>query len=208
MRWVQRALADSQGILQQPLVLHQPGQPLGVCILTSDFWGTPSAGGTATAYHLLAHVRPDALLSCIQLGCARTPLLSCLLQGSGAPDCGLLHDCSSSASCSLGTCSSAACPCLRPGLWGCRACLWLQVLGALRDELLITMLGVSLDAEVCQAAMPTNSRHGVQFECLQPQHFEPEASATPAACLQHMVMHASACLGTLDASNIAQARSC
>lgn len=31
-------------------------QALKVCILTADFWGLKSAGGTATAYHLLAAV--------------------------------------------------------------------------------------------------------------------------------------------------------
>ena len=36
---------------------HQPGVRLGVCIMTADFWGIKSAGGTATAYHLLAEVR-------------------------------------------------------------------------------------------------------------------------------------------------------
>ena len=43
-------------------------EALKVCILTADFWGLKSAGGTATAYHLLAavlakspnlHVSPD-----------------------------------------------------------------------------------------------------------------------------------------------------
>ena len=29
---------------------------LKVCIMTADFWGLKSAGGTATAYHLLAAV--------------------------------------------------------------------------------------------------------------------------------------------------------
>ena len=38
------------------LALRQRGAPLGVCIMTADFWGLPSAGGTATAYHLLAQV--------------------------------------------------------------------------------------------------------------------------------------------------------
>ena len=37
--------------------LRKKGQPLGVCILTADFWGNKAAGGTATAYHLLADVR-------------------------------------------------------------------------------------------------------------------------------------------------------
>lgn len=37
--------------------LYKPGHQLGVCIFTADFWGSPTAGGTATAYHLLAHVR-------------------------------------------------------------------------------------------------------------------------------------------------------
>ena len=29
---------------------------LKVCIMTADFWGLKSAGGTATAYHLLAEL--------------------------------------------------------------------------------------------------------------------------------------------------------
>lgn len=31
-----------------------PHRALKVCILTADFWGLKSAGGTATAFHLLA----------------------------------------------------------------------------------------------------------------------------------------------------------
>lgn len=31
-----------------------------VCIVTCDFWGLPNAGGTATAYHLLASTLADA----------------------------------------------------------------------------------------------------------------------------------------------------
>lgn len=42
------------------VTLYKPGEPLGVCIFTADFWGSPTAGGTATAYHLLAQV-PYAL---------------------------------------------------------------------------------------------------------------------------------------------------
>ena len=38
------------------LALRGRGEPLGVCIMTADFWGLRSAGGTATAYHLLAQV--------------------------------------------------------------------------------------------------------------------------------------------------------
>ena len=38
------------------LALRRRGEPLGVCIMTADFWGLRSAGGTATAYHLLAQV--------------------------------------------------------------------------------------------------------------------------------------------------------
>ena len=30
------------------------GGPLKVCIATADFWGLKAAGGTATAYHLMA----------------------------------------------------------------------------------------------------------------------------------------------------------
>ena len=52
-----RVLADSTGSMMQPLLARGVGQPLGVCIMTADFWGLSSAGGTATAYHLLAHVR-------------------------------------------------------------------------------------------------------------------------------------------------------
>ena len=40
----------------RPLALGRQGKPLGVCIMTADFWGLKSAGGTATAYHLLAQV--------------------------------------------------------------------------------------------------------------------------------------------------------
>ena len=56
-----RVLADSTGSLVQPMQLRNPTQPLGVCIMTADFWGLSSAGGTATAYHLLAHVRACSL---------------------------------------------------------------------------------------------------------------------------------------------------
>ena len=51
-----------------------------------------------------------------------------------------------------------------------------QVLGSLKEELQVTMVGVTRDHEECNAAAPTNSRHGVQFECLQFKHFEPEVS--------------------------------
>lgn len=40
---------------ESALVAGQSGK-LRVCILTADFWGLKSAGGTATAYHLLAAV--------------------------------------------------------------------------------------------------------------------------------------------------------
>ena len=50
----------------------------------------------------------------------------------------------------------------------------MQVLGSLKDELQVTMVGVYRDQEECTAAAPTNSRHGVQFECLQHKHFQPE----------------------------------
>jgi len=40
------------------VTLYHPGEVLGVCIMTADFWGSPTAGGTATAYHLLAQVPP------------------------------------------------------------------------------------------------------------------------------------------------------
>lgn len=38
------------------MLLHLQGPQLKVCILTADFWGMKAAGGTATAYHLLAGV--------------------------------------------------------------------------------------------------------------------------------------------------------
>ena len=41
--------------LAQEADANVPSHPLlNVCILTADFWGLKSAGGTATAYHLLA----------------------------------------------------------------------------------------------------------------------------------------------------------
>ena len=49
-----RMLVDAAS--RQGIPLRQPGEPLGVCIMTADFWGAPTAGGTATAYHLLAEV--------------------------------------------------------------------------------------------------------------------------------------------------------
>ena len=50
-----RTLLDAASKAGVPL--YQPGDPLGVCIMTADFWGSPTAGGTATAYHLLARVQ-------------------------------------------------------------------------------------------------------------------------------------------------------
>jgi len=46
----------AQLLAAKALALRRPGDPLGVCIMTADFWGLRSAGGTATAYHLLAQV--------------------------------------------------------------------------------------------------------------------------------------------------------
>lgn len=57
-----RALMDAAAVAGVPL--YQPGSPLGVCIMTADFWGTPTAGGTATAYHLLAQAIPFCTFSC------------------------------------------------------------------------------------------------------------------------------------------------
>ena len=39
----------------KPLTASTNGK-LNICILSADFWGLKSAGGTATAYHLLAAV--------------------------------------------------------------------------------------------------------------------------------------------------------
>ena len=41
---------------ESSLVRAGGAKKLKVCILTADFWGLKSAGGTATAYHLLAAV--------------------------------------------------------------------------------------------------------------------------------------------------------
>lgn len=50
-----RTLMDAASKAGVPM--YQPGDRLGVCIMTADFWGSPTAGGTATAYHLLAQAR-------------------------------------------------------------------------------------------------------------------------------------------------------
>ena len=46
---VQEATKAQQDVVANPKALK-------VCIMTADFWGLKSAGGTATAYHLLAAV--------------------------------------------------------------------------------------------------------------------------------------------------------
>ena len=53
-----RALRDEAAawLAERGLALRQRGARLGICIMTADFWGLKSAGGTATAYHLLAQV--------------------------------------------------------------------------------------------------------------------------------------------------------
>ena len=52
--YARRYLLDAAS--QANVTLFKAGDPLGVCIFTADFWGSPTAGGTATAYHLLAQV--------------------------------------------------------------------------------------------------------------------------------------------------------
>jgi len=49
--------AGERWLAERGLALRPPGAPLGVRILTADFWGLKAAGGTATAYHLLAQAR-------------------------------------------------------------------------------------------------------------------------------------------------------
>ncbi|KAK9907269.1 hypothetical protein WJX75_000339 [Coccomyxa subellipsoidea] len=44
----------SRWLRDRGMSLRPRGAPLGVCIMTADFWGLKTAGGTATAYHLLA----------------------------------------------------------------------------------------------------------------------------------------------------------
>ena len=48
---VPKILGDKEAIKKVP-----KSDALRVCIMTADFWGLKSAGGTATAYHLLAAV--------------------------------------------------------------------------------------------------------------------------------------------------------
>ena len=69
MEALPRALRDEAAawLAARGLALRARGAPLGVCIMTADFWGLPSAGGTATAYHLLAQVRPVG--ECIMQPC-------------------------------------------------------------------------------------------------------------------------------------------
>ena len=81
----------------------------------------------------------------------------------------------------------------------------MQVLGSLKDELQVTMVGVYRDQEECTAAAPTNSRHGVQFECLQHKHFQPEVcgliyeSLSPRSASEHQALvHGQASRGCLE----------
>lgn len=48
----------AQWLRDRGMSLRPRGAPLGVCIMTADYWGLKTAGGTATAYHLLAQVLP------------------------------------------------------------------------------------------------------------------------------------------------------
>ena len=61
---------------ESSLVRAGASKKLKVCILTADFWGLKSAGGTATAYHLLAAVLAkeenlDVSGSCPRLLCVK-----------------------------------------------------------------------------------------------------------------------------------------
>ena len=49
---------DTQEAAEVSGIVDNQANPkaLRVCIMTADFWGLKSAGGTATAYHLLAAV--------------------------------------------------------------------------------------------------------------------------------------------------------
>lgn len=73
------AAAGDEGqrwLAERGLALRPRGAPLGVCILTADFWGLKNAGGTATAYHLLAQAcSPSAgQQSSLSVGSARLHL--------------------------------------------------------------------------------------------------------------------------------------
>ena len=78
--WEWQGMGEDQGdeaaawLAERGLALRERGAKLGVCIMTADFWGLKSAGGTATAYHLLAQVLP-----CVPSICLLThmPLYSC-----------------------------------------------------------------------------------------------------------------------------------
>lgn len=70
--FARRYLLDAAS--EKNVTLFKAGQPLGVCIFTADFWGSPTAGGTATAYHLLAQVWLSLLIGfplCHQLAASR-----------------------------------------------------------------------------------------------------------------------------------------
>lgn len=75
-------------LAERGLALRPSGAPLGVCILTADFWGLKSAGGTATAYHLLAQVRRGLkILTCLPTGCEWPAEGAAVLQAlGGAPN--------------------------------------------------------------------------------------------------------------------------
>ena len=187
----------------QPMVSRKQGEPLGVCIMTSDFWGLHAAGGTATAYHLLAYVRPAQQEQQPRLVCLATagsavvpehaPAVACMhgsCMGSRFLRLSTGQVCGSGQGRDLSMLLLACCLlCVAP-LVTCAAqsarqtiLLDVQVLGSLKEELQVTMVGINRDQEECSAAAPTNSRHGVQFECLQHKHFQPEVRCPyPCSC--------------------------
>lgn len=56
-------------------------------------------------------------------------------------------------------------------------------------ELQVTFLGASNQYEVCQEAKPVNSQAGIQFDCLEPRHFQPEVIETyPYEQLSHAAL--------------------
>ncbi len=62
-------------VLQEPqLKLKKRSKPLKVCVMSADFWGLKTAGGTATAYHLLAAMlaKSHALEVCYSPACMLT----------------------------------------------------------------------------------------------------------------------------------------
>ena len=133
--------------------------------MSADFWGLKSAGGTATAYHLLAAVlskNPSIKVQgCRSSACPQAPQ-DRLRPGAAAPPTG-----------------TACLPAQHDAAQGAEALPAPQV----------TFLGVTKKFTVCQEAKTVNSKAGIVFDCLEPHHFVPEVVETyPYEQLSHAVL--------------------